>query len=168
MDITLLIQVVLVAVAIVIALWKGKWRLLALGFKQAIRTFKSIWLRVLMGFTLSGLIHVLIPHELIAKWLGPASGLKGILIGSFIGMFFTGGPYVRMPIIAAIYSAGAAVGPVIALLISSPILNLHALVAWQFPFLGIKLPLARYIACLFIPPVAAVAGDVLYRFFNPV
>ena len=167
MDITLLIQVMLVAAATAIAFWKGRWHLLESGFKQAIHSFQTLWLRVLLGLTLGGLIQVLIPRELIAQWLGPDSGMKGILIGSYLGMFVTSGPQVRMPIIASIYAAGAAVGPVIAITISSALLGVTSLCAWQIPFLGVKIPLSRYIACLFITPIAALAGSALYHLFNP-
>jgi len=168
MDITLLIQVLLVATAIVIAFWKGRWRLIASGLKQGIKTFQSLWLRVLLGFALGGMVQVLIPRELVAEWLGPASGLKGILIGTFIGVFMTGGPYVRMPVIASIYASGAAAGPVIALLIATPLIGLHSLIAWQIPFFGFKIPLVRYIICLLITPIAAFVGAAIFQLLNPV
>jgi len=35
-----------------------------------------------------GLIQAMVPQNLISSWLGEASGFKGILIGSVIGMVF--------------------------------------------------------------------------------
>ena len=166
MDITLLILLVMVAAAIVTVLWKGRWRLIALGFKQAAHTFQSMWLRVLIGFTLGGLFQVLIPNTLIVDWLGPASGLKGILIGSYVGIIITGGPYVTLPIIASIYAAGAGVGPVIALLTGANLISLPMLITWQIPFIGVRVALARYVVCLFIPPLAGLAGAAIYQLLN--
>jgi len=86
MDIALWVLVGMVFIATAITLWKGRWQLLTSGFKQAGLTLKSVWFRLLLGFTLGGLLQVLIPSQLIAEWLGPASGLKGILIASYAGV----------------------------------------------------------------------------------
>ena len=40
---------------------------------------------LLFAFLLAGLIQALIPAEVIAKWIGAESGIKGILIGSLAG-----------------------------------------------------------------------------------
>ncbi len=154
--------------AIVAAFWKGRWQLVISGFKQASRTVRLIWLRLLLGITLGGLIRVLIPSTLIAEWLGPASGLKGILIGSYTGLLMGGGPYVTLPIVASIYTAGAGVGPTIALLASTSLVSLQPLFTWQIPFLGTKIALIRYIVCLFIPPFIGLAGNAIYQLLTAI
>ncbi|MFC2073094.1 permease [Chloroflexota bacterium] len=165
MDTALLILLTLVLMAIVTAFWKGGWQLVITGFKQAGRTFKSVWLRLLLGFTLGGLIPVLLPSELIAEWLGPVSGLKGILIGSYIAIIISSAPHVTMPIIASIYRAGAGVGPIIALL-AGRMLGVRPLITWEFPFLGVKISLSRYIVALFIPPFVGLVGAAVYQLLN--
>ncbi len=168
MDIALLILIALVFLAIVAVFWKGRWQLLISGFKQAGLTFKSMWLRLLLGIMFGGLIQVLIPTELVAEWLGPASGLKGILIGSYAGIIMGGGPYVMLPIIASIYAAGAGVGPVIAFLVSTNLVGVRPLIIWQIPFLGAKIALTRYVVCFFIPPIVGLAGGVVYQLLGVV
>ncbi|MFC2073093.1 permease, partial [Chloroflexota bacterium] len=98
-----------------------------------------------------------------AKWLGHTSGLKGILIGSYIGVILPGGPFIRMPIVASIYRAGAGAGPIIAMLIGRQMLGIHELIVWEIPFLGVGIPVARYIVSLLIPPFAGLAGVAVYR-----
>lgn len=120
-------------------------------------------MRLLLGFTLGGLVRVLIPNAVIARWLGHTSGFRGILIGSYIGVIMPGGPYVTLLVIASIYSAGAGVGPVIALLTGRSLLGIQMLVVWQIPFLGMEIPLARYITCLVIPPMVGLAGAAVFR-----
>lgn len=166
MDISLLILVAMVVAAIAIALWRRGWRVIISGFREAGLTFKSIWVRLLLGFSLGGLIQVSIPSGLIAEWLGPTSGLKGILIGSYTGIVITGGPYVSLPIIASIYSAGAGPGPVIALLASMNMLSLPGLFTWAIPFLGARIALTRYVVCLFIPPLVGLAGAAIFRLLS--
>ena len=164
MDVTLLILVAMVLTAVAIAFWKGGWQLTLAGFKQAVRTFRSMWIRLLLGLTLGGLIQTLVPSDLVADWLGPASGLKGILIGSYAGIIIGGGgPYVSLPVIASIYAAGAGVGPIIALLASMNLLAVQGLFTWQIPFLGAGIPLARSSVSLFIPPFVGLAGSFVYQ-----
>ena len=68
-----------------------------------------------------------------------------------------------MPIIASIYKAGAGVGPIIALYAGRAMLSLQILVVWQIPFLGVEIPLSRFLACLFLPPFVGLAGKVVYQ-----
>ncbi|MEE8414564.1 MAG: permease [Dehalococcoidales bacterium] len=166
MDIALWILIGMVAVAAVITLWRGRMPLLIAGLKEAVLTFKSMWYRLVLGFTLGGLIQVLIPSPLIAEWLGPASGLKGILIASYAGIVMTGGPFVTLPIIASIYAAGAGPGPIIALLASMNMLSLPMILTWEIPFLGVKIAVTRYIVCLFVPPVIGLAGASIFQLLN--
>ena len=163
LDKTLLLLGALALIAVITALSVGGWQLTFDGLKQAGQLVNTVWVRLLLGFTLGGLVRVLIPSALIAKWLGHTSGLKGILIGSYIGVIMPGGPYVSLPVIASIYSAGAGVGPVIALLTGRALLGIQMLVVWQIPFLGMEIPLARYIACLLIPPLVGLGGAAVFR-----
>ncbi len=165
LDASLLILLALVLIAAAATFWAGGAQRIISGLTQTVHLINTVWLRLLLGFILGGMIQVLIPHGLIAKWLGPASGLKGILVASSVGLFMTGGPYVRLPIIASIHRAGAGIGPVIALMTAN-VLSIHMLIVWQIPFLGIGIPLARYIACLFIPPIVGLAGTVVYRLLS--
>ncbi|MFC1968346.1 permease [Chloroflexota bacterium] len=167
MDITLLILLMLVFMAIVAALWKGRWQLLILGFKQTSRLFGSMWLRLLVGFTLGGLFQVLIPTPLVAEWLGPASGLKGILIGSYASLIVGGGgPYVSLPIVASLQAAGAGVGPIIAFLVSMTLLGVRSLIVWQIPFLGARISLSWYVVCFFVTPLIGLAGGAVYELIS--
>ena len=164
LDTTFLFLVALVLMAAAVAFWRGGLDLTLLGLTRAGDLVQSVWLRLVLGFTLGGLVRVLIPSALIARWLGHTSGLKGILIGSYIGIIVPGGPYVTMPIIASIYSAGAGVGPVIALLTGRGLLGIQVLIVWQIPFLGMEISLARYLACLFVPPLVGLIGAAVFRF----
>ena len=162
-DKTLLLLGALVLTAVVVALLTGGWQLAFDGLKKAGQLANTVWMRLLLGFTLGGLVQVLVPRGLIARWMGHTSGLKGILVGSYIGAIMPGGPYVFLPVLASIYSAGAGVGPVIALLTGRTLLGIQMLVVWQIPFLGVEIPLARYIACLFIPPLVGLGGAAVFR-----
>ena len=166
MDVSMWVLVGMLTTAMALAFWKGGRRMLLSGFKEGALTFKSIWVRLVLGFSLGGLIQVVIPSPVIAEWLGPASGMKGILIGSYAGIIITGGPYVTLPVVASIFAAGAGVGPVIALLTSMNLISLPGLLTWAIPFMGVRLALSRYIVCLVIPPIVGLVGSVIYEFLT--
>jgi uncharacterized membrane protein YraQ (UPF0718 family) len=167
MDSALIILLALVAAATVGTLLRGGRRLLLEGLKQAALTLKSMWPRLILGFSLGGMIQVLIPSDLIAEWLGPTSGLRGILIASYAGIIMTGGPYVSLPIVASIYAAGAGPGPVIALLASMNLLSLPGLLTWAIPFMGARIALTRYGLGLFLPPLIGLAGAGVFGLMSP-
>ena len=104
--IPLLILGTLVFAAIVISLHQGGFQLAFSGIMRAGRLLESVWLRLLLGFLLGGFVQAVIPRELVSKWLGSTSGLRGILIGSFGGVISTGGPYVWLPVVVSIYERG--------------------------------------------------------------
>ena len=153
----------MLSVAMVVALWRGRWQLLVSGFKQAGLSVKSVWFRLLLGFSLGGLIQILIPSHIVAQWLGPASGLKGIIIGAYAGIVMVGGPYVTIPVITSIYAAGASPGSIIALLTSMSLISVPNLLTWTIPFLGAKLSLSRYVVCLVISPIIGFVGATAYQ-----
>ena len=53
---------------------------------------------LVFALILAGMIQTLIPREAISGWVGAESGFKGLLIGTVIGGFLPGGPFVTMPI----------------------------------------------------------------------
>lgn len=162
-DPTLLILIALLLVAVALAFLKGGVQLTGQGLVQTGRLLETIWLRLPLGFALGGLIQVMVPRTIIARWLGPTSGVKGILIGSYAGTLFSGAPYVMLPVVASLYLAGAGPGPVIALLTGQALLGIQNLIVWQIPFLGLWLPLSKYIACLIITPIAGLAGAAVFK-----
>ena len=165
-DMTLIILVALVLIAVAIAFWKGGWELTRLGLVQTGHLVETVWLRLLLGFTLGGLVQVLIPRAVIARWLGPTSGIKGILIGSYTATIMAGAPYVMLPVVASLYAAGAGAGPIIALLTGQSLLSLQTLIVWQIPFLGLGIPLSKFIVCLFITPLVGFAGSAVFKLFD--
>jgi uncharacterized membrane protein YraQ (UPF0718 family) len=162
-DVALAILITLVLAALVFSFSKGGWKLTFLSLAKAGGLFEKIWFRLLLGFLLGGFIQVLIPRSLVAKWLGAESGLKGILIGSYVSMFATGGPFIWLPIVASIYRSGADIGPVLSLITARAILSIQMLVIWQIPFFGAELSFSRYIPCLFVPPIVGLLGKAIFR-----
>ena len=62
------------------------------------------------------MIQILIPQEIISKWVGSESGIRGILMGTVAGGLSPGGPFVSLPIVAGLLRSGAGIGTMVAFL----------------------------------------------------
>ena len=69
---------------------------------------------LILAFVVAGMVQTLIPSEAIASWIGTKSGFRGIWIGTLAGALTPGGPYVSLPVAAALMRAGAGVGTLVA------------------------------------------------------
>ena len=69
---------------------------------------------LIFAFIVAGMVQVLIPREVIARWVGDESGFRGILFGTLAGSITPGGPYITLPIAAGLMKAGAGIGTMVA------------------------------------------------------
>lgn len=118
---------------------------------------------IALSFLAAGLAEVLIPHELVEGALGEDSGLRGIVLAAAAGALTPSGPFVSLPVAAALLRSGAAVGPVVAFVSGWAMLAVHRLVAWEVPILGVRLALLRYGLSLLLPVVAGLAAAAVAR-----
>lgn len=133
----------------------------ALG--SAASLFLSVLPNLILGFTLAGFLYVLLPAELISRWMGQGSGVQGLCIGTVAGMLTPGGPFTHFPILASFLSKGAAVGPVCAYITAWALIGLNRWVVWELPILGPKVAVVRFLVCLWVPPVVGWLGGWFYR-----
>jgi uncharacterized membrane protein YraQ (UPF0718 family) len=150
------------AVLIVVGYFRGHVHVA--GLKAGGKTFVEVLPILLASFAVAGLAQVLISREFIAKWLSEASGMKGILIGTFAGAVSApGGPYISFPLVAAIYRAGAGIGPVVAFVTSWSLLAVTR-VPLEVALIGPRVTLIRLASTFFFPPLAGlIAGTVFSR-----
>jgi len=110
--------------------------------------------RILLGVLIAGMVAVLLPLGLVARWLGQSAGFRGLLLATAIGTILPGGPTTAFPLIVALFSAGAEVGALIALMTSWGIVSLQRMLIWELPFLGPEFAITRYLICLPLPVLA--------------
>ena len=87
-----------------------------LGLKSSGNMLIQITPLLIFAFIIAGMVQVLIPQEMISRWIGTESGLRGLLIGTVMGGLMPGGPYVSLPIAAGLLRAGASIGTMVAFL----------------------------------------------------
>jgi len=132
------------------------------GLKSAGNLLLQITPLLILAFIIAGMVQVLIPHEIISRWVGMESGFRGILIGSAIGGILPGGPFVSMPIVAGLLRTGASIGTMVALLTAWSLLAFTRL-PLEVGLLGWKFTFIRLACVFFFPPVA---GFIANRFFS--
>jgi len=114
---------------------------------------------------IAGLVQVLLPHELLSKWIGKESGFRGIIIGTIAGGLSPGGPYVSLPIVAGLLRSGASVGTMVAFLTGWSLWAVSRL-PMEVGILGWKFTLIRLATTFFFPPIAGWIAQALFSNFK--
>jgi uncharacterized membrane protein YraQ (UPF0718 family) len=133
-----------------------------LGLKAAGNILIQIMPLLIFAFIIAGIIQYVLPTELISKWIGVDSGLRGIFIGTAVGGFTPGGPMIAMPIAAGFLQAGASIGTMVAFMTGWSL--------WAFARLPLEVGLMGWkftairLACTFMFPV--LAGLIANLFFS--
>jgi len=148
-------------ILIVIGYLKGEGQHI-IGLRTAGNMTIQILPLLVCAFTVAGMAQVLIPHDILAKWVGVESGIRGIMIGTIAGGFSPGGPYVSLPIVAGLLRGGASVGTMVAFLTGWSLWAVSRL-PMEVGILGWKFTLIRLACTFFFPPVAGILAD---RFFS--
>jgi uncharacterized membrane protein YraQ (UPF0718 family) len=160
---TLLIDALLWSIVLALAITAGVRRVPLL--KQCLREgtidFVRLLPRLLVGVVGSGFIAEILPRDLMAQWLGPGSGILGILIATLGGALTPGGPVVGFAIGAAALKGGAGVPQVIAFSTAWALFAVQRLFFWELPVLPARLVWLRAAAALPLPFLAAGAAMLL-------
>lgn len=128
--------------------------------------FVSVLPNLILGFMLAGFLTVLLPGELIVRWMGEGTGLRGLFIGTVCGTLTPGGPFTHFPILASFLHKGAAVGPICAYIAAWALLGLNRFVVWELPIMGPQVAVARFVVSLWVPPLIGWLGASLYRLWH--
>lgn len=132
------------------------------GLMASVKLLRGVWLELLLGFVLAGLLEVLIPQPVLSRWLGAEQLGQGIVVGWAAGLVMPGGPYLFFPVAANLFRSGAAPGPLIALLTAKTLVSPIRMLTYEAPLMGWPLTLARFIPGVLLPPVMGVLGQWLF------
>jgi len=135
------------------------------GLKSALDMTIDILPLLIFAFIVAGTIQALLPRELLSRWIGEESGIKGILLGTVAGGITPGGPYVSLPLAAGLLRAGASVGTMVAY-ITAWSLWAVARLPMEIGILGWKFTVARLATTFFFPPIAGFFAQTLFSGFK--
>ncbi len=156
--------VITAAILLVYAFWRGRELPLA-GVESA---WKTLWRNLpilLLGFLIAGLAQVLIPRELITRWLGDQAGVKGVLLGSLVGGLVPGAPYATFPLVGSLYQSGASLGAVISFVTAWALWSVSRLPV-EMALIDPRAALIRYGITFLVPPAAGLLAQVVSRFME--
>ncbi len=152
----------IVAVLALLAAMRGR-----VLFNDGVRTgaieFLHLLPRIAIGVVGSGFIAEVLPKTLMASWLGPDSGLTGVLLATLGGALTPGGPVVGFSIGAAALKGGAGSPQVIAYTTAWALYAVHRLVMWEIPMMPARIVWLRALVSLPLPFVAAALAMVLAK-----
>ncbi|MBU0712177.1 permease [bacterium] len=136
-----------------------------IGLQSALKMTYQVLPLLIFAFIIAGMIQVLLPQDLLNRWVGAESGIRGILIGTIAGGITPGGPYVSLPIIAGLLKSGAGVGTMVAFLTSWSLWAVARL-PMEIGILGWKFTLIRLFSTFFFPPIAGLIAQTFFTNFN--
>lgn len=145
------------AIALLLAVacyYKGGQEVVRRGLADAWAMLVQVGPRLLAAFVMAGFIQVLLPKDLITRWVGGESGIRGLLVATAVGTITPGGPILAFPLLVTLYRLGAGYGPLVAYLTSWEILNLYRAVIWDIPFMGFEFTALRFAVSFFLPVLA--------------
>ncbi|HSR54664.1 MAG TPA: permease, partial [Alphaproteobacteria bacterium] len=112
--------------------------------------------RMVGGMMLAGLVQAILPPDLVARWVGEESGLRGIVIATVVGGLTPGGPMTSFPIVVAFYMSGADRGALVAYLTGWSLIGFQRTLVWELPLLGPEFTLYRIAVVATLPILAGL------------
>ncbi|MEL7300828.1 MAG: hypothetical protein AAFM92_10625 [Pseudomonadota bacterium] len=110
--------------------------------------------KILCGFFIAASVSILVPREMLTRWIGAGSGARGLLIACLAGALVPGGPSMIFPLAAGFRAAGASLAVLITFVTAWSLYGINRTVIWEMSFLHIDFVLLRVLICLPLPLLA--------------
>ncbi|MFH1453537.1 MAG: permease [Armatimonadota bacterium] len=159
-----IIMGVLAAILLAVGYFKGQGHHVG-GLKYAVSMSLQMLPLLFFALVVGGMVQLLIPQELLLKWVGTESGLKGIFFGAIAGGLCPGGPFINLPIAAGFLAAGASIGTIVAFLTGWSLWAV-ARIPLEVGILGWRFVVIRLVCTLIFPPIAGIIAQALFSGFK--
>jgi len=144
----------------IIAMFQDGFSHVGKGVLTGGQTLLALVPLLIVAFVVAGLVSVMIPENLVSRWLGQEAGWKGPFIGALMGALVPGGPFFFYPLMATLIVSGANVGTMLSFVAAKTLWNIARL-PMEIAFVGIELTAIRFVVTFFIPILAGVAVNLL-------
>jgi uncharacterized membrane protein YraQ (UPF0718 family) len=128
--------------------------------------FAEMLPKVLAGCFIGAFVALLLPRELVARWVGKDSGLLGLLVATIFGALLPGGPVTIFPVATAFLAVGADVGAAVAFITSWTLLGYTRALVWELPFFGPDFVVWRLLVSVPLPIVAGILARLIVAAFG--
>jgi uncharacterized membrane protein YraQ (UPF0718 family) len=119
--------------------------------------------KVLAGCLIGTLVTLLLPREVVARWVGAESGLLGLVIAYVAALVLPGSPLTIFPIAAAFMAVGADAGAVVVYITAWSLIGYQRALVWELPFFGPDFVIWRIIVSLPLPFIAGLLARMMMR-----
>ena len=119
--------------------------------------------KVLAGCLIGAFVTLMLPRELVARWVGHESGFAGLLIAALFGFLLPGGPITIYPVAGAFLAMGADAGAVVAFITSWTLIGYTRALVWELPFFGSDFVIWRIVEALPLPIIAGLLARIAVR-----
>jgi uncharacterized membrane protein YraQ (UPF0718 family) len=134
-----------------------------IGARNGLRMLSFVLPRLVPALILAGMLQVLVPQEVVSRYLGRDAGFRSILIASAAGILTPGGPMVTVPFLVALANSGAALAPLVAYMTSWSLFGMQRIIAWEAPLMGWHFVVVRVLPSLAFPVLAGWLVKTFYR-----
>jgi len=131
------------------------------GAYEGGRDFVVLIPRVLIGVIGSGYIAAVMPQDFITTWIGPGSGVLGIVIGALFGAVTPGGAVVGFAVGAAALKGGAGAPQVIAYTTAWSLYTIQRLFNWEIHMMAPRVVWLRAAVSIPLPILAGIAAMLI-------
>ena len=166
MNMSLLTVLSLTVAVAGVLIWRSGITGVSAGSRSGLTLFLTMLPQLLVASVLAGMVQVLVPREVVARWMSDASGMRAMVVATIAGALTPGGPFVQFPVVAAIYGMGAGPGAIVAYLTAWSLMGLHRTILYEIPFLGPRLALTRILVSLPLPVIAGSATRWMLRLLS--
>lgn len=125
--------------------------------------FAEMLPKVLAGCLIGAFVTILLPREMVARWVGHESGFPGLLIAALFGFILPGGPITIYPVAGAFLVMGADAGAVVTFIVSWTLIGYTRALVWELPFFGSDFVLWRIVEALPLPIIAGLLARIAVR-----
>ena len=155
---------ILAALAVILAIvaWLKDPGLPAMGVKNGLSLLWFVLPRLIPALILAGLIQVLVPQHVIARYFGQQAGFRALIIASVAGILTPGGPMVSVPLLVALANSGAGMPALVTYVTSWSLFGLQRIIAWEAPLMGWRFVSVRVLASLALPILAGWLVALFY------
>ena len=131
------------------------------GAWEGARDFVVLIPRVLIGVVGSGYLAAVMPQDVIAHWIGPNSGVFGILIAALCGAATPGGAVVGFSVGAAALKGGAGAAQVIAYTTAWSLYTIQRLINWEIHMMAPRVVWLRAAISMPLPILAGICAMLI-------
>ncbi len=143
------------------AFFQGGFPLVGQGFLVGGQALLGFFPLLVIAFTVAGLVSILIPREMVSRWLGEESGWKGLIIGPAIGALVQGGPFAFFPLFDAVFRDSITTGTAVAMITAWGMINVGHL-PYEFAFLGPRFVALKYSVYILLPSLSGFLANLLF------